>query len=199
MRQVSNFIPAETEKIWSRFSAIRFFLSWLPGYIFPAVHFLSQNLGAYTYTFFVLTPDDAKKCTAITAHIHWKCAVISVYFFASGKARLPKTAALYGWLALCLCLSDIRGHFGNCVLRRSGRSLKKEGISTPLHLPCNQERCPSFGRSSLCLYCAALFINGRSRVKTSCLRQPLTRPVLSVLVELVSVAMFPIPGSLCTL
>lgn len=135
----------------------------------PSLHSSTGRVQAFPFTFLRLVKHDYQKRT------------------------------LYGWLALCLCLSDIRGHFGNCVLRRSGRSLKKkEGISTLLHLPCNQERCPSFGRSSLCLYCAALFINGRSRVKTSCLRQPLTRPVLSVLVELVSVAMFPIQGFLYT-
>lgn len=60
---------------------------------FP-VHKAVEVQGKYTCAFFVLATDDAKKCTAITAHVHWKCAVISVYFFASGKARLPKTHPL---------------------------------------------------------------------------------------------------------
>lgn len=46
-----------------------------------------------------------------------------------------RKATRRGWrFALCLCLSDIRGHFGNCVLRRSGRSLKKRGYFYPLAL-----------------------------------------------------------------
>lgn len=60
---------------------------------FP-VHKVVEVQGKYTCAFFVSATDDAKKCTAITAHVHWKCAVISVYFFASGKARLPKTHPL---------------------------------------------------------------------------------------------------------
>ena len=58
------------------------------------VHKIVEVQGKYTYAFFVSATDDAKKCTTITAHVHWKCAVISVYFFASGKARLPKTHPL---------------------------------------------------------------------------------------------------------
>ena len=60
---------------------------------FP-VHKIVEVQGQYTCAFFVSATDDAKKCTTITAHVHWKCAVISVYFFASGKARLPKTHPL---------------------------------------------------------------------------------------------------------
>lgn len=60
---------------------------------FP-VHKIVEVQGKYTCAFFVSATDDAKKCTTITAHVHWKCAVISVYFFASGKARLPKTHPL---------------------------------------------------------------------------------------------------------
>lgn len=57
-----------------------------------------DNQGKYTCAFFVSATDDAKKCTAITAHVHRKCAVISVYFFASGKARLPKPPPSTGGL-----------------------------------------------------------------------------------------------------
>lgn len=64
---------------------------------FP-VHKVVEVQGKYTCAFFVSATDDAKKCTAITAHVHWKCAVISVYFFASGKARLPKPPPFTGGL-----------------------------------------------------------------------------------------------------
>lgn len=59
---------------------------------------ITEVQGKYTCAFFVSATDDAKKCTAITAHVHWKCAVISVYFFASGKARLPKPPPSTGGL-----------------------------------------------------------------------------------------------------
>ena len=64
---------------------------------FP-VHKAVEVQGKYTCAFFVSATDDAKKCTAITAHVHRKCAVISVYFFASGKARLPKPPPSTGGL-----------------------------------------------------------------------------------------------------
>ena len=128
-----------------------------------------------------------------------KTAFSSRYSFPVAAVLRVLTHFTNGLLATKYFLFSIR-FLLTIIICRLEKSIKKEGISTPLHLPCNQERCPSFGRSSLCLYCAALFINGRSRVKTSCLRQPLTRPVLSVLVELVSVAMFlPIQGFLYTL
>lgn len=62
------------------------------------VHKIVEVQGKYTCAFFVSATDDAKKCTAITAHVHRKCAVISVYFFASGKARLPKPPPSTGGL-----------------------------------------------------------------------------------------------------
>ena len=64
---------------------------------FP-IHKIVEVQGKYTCAFFVSATDDAKKCTTITAHVHWKCAVISVYFFASGKARLPKPPPSTGGL-----------------------------------------------------------------------------------------------------
>lgn len=74
-------IPRDPENIKTKFD--RGATSFL-------VHKIVEVQGKYTCAFFVSATDDAKKCTTITAHVHWKCAVISVYFFASGKARLPK-------------------------------------------------------------------------------------------------------------
>lgn len=137
-----HFIPAETEKkIWSRFCAIRFFLSWLSCYAFSCCTFLRSKSGVYTCAFFVLAPDGPKKCTPIPAHIHRKCTGIYVNFLKPGKARLPEPKpSRLSWLLPMP--SVIRSHSGNCVLRRSGRSLVNKRDALPLV------------SSSLSLYCA---------------------------------------------
>lgn len=87
--------------------------------------------GSLYMCIFLSASDDVKKCTPKPALIHWKSAGFPVYFFTSGKARLPKPK-LSELLAYYLTPSGLSRHFGNCVLRRSGRSLKKRGRFRPL-------------------------------------------------------------------
>lgn len=87
--------------------------------------------GSLYMCIFLSASDDAKKCAPKPALIHWKSAGFPAYFFTSGKARLPKPK-LSELLAYYLTPSGLSRHFGNCVLRRSGRSLKKRGRFRPL-------------------------------------------------------------------
>lgn len=86
-------------------------------------------------------------------------------FLKPGKARLPEPKPLrFSWLLPMP--SVIRSHSGNCVLRRSGRSLVNKRDALPLV------------SSSLSPYRAALYTYRRIKGKTSDRKQsPLTRLV----------------------
>lgn len=127
-------ISRNRKKIWSRFSAIRFFLSWLPGYVFSCCTFFEAKSRGIYLCIFVLAPDGSKKCTPIPVHIHRKCTGIYVDFLNPGKARLPEPKpSRLSWLLPMP--SVIRSHSGNCVLRRSGRSLvnKRDAFPWSVH------------------------------------------------------------------